>query len=262
MDTLQVPTSPLPVPIDPRLRQRRIEVRRKEGRRRLRVLLAVVALVVLTLALWLATRSSLLDVDAVEVEGSSRTPASTISEAGRLVPGMAMTDIDEEAAVRRIEALPWVAEVGVTRRWPGTVSVRLTERTALAVVGDGTGTWWLVDASGRVLEGAGTRPDGPVALEGVSQVPQPGEVLIGTDAALAVAAALSPALAAQVDAVVAVDGGGVDLRLKPHGVVRLGTPNDLDAKLQATEAVLAQVDPTGLAVLDVQLPTSPVLTRE
>jgi hypothetical protein len=53
----------------------------------------------------------------------------------------------------------------------------------------------------------------------------------------------------------------VELRLNPEGMVRLGPPDDLDAKFTAIRAVLAEVDLRNLAVLDVRRPENPVLTR-
>ncbi|MBV8559692.1 MAG: hypothetical protein JO050_02895, partial [Acidimicrobiia bacterium] len=51
--------------IDPRFRQRRIEVRRLEGRRRLRVLLVLAGFFFAALLAWAVTRSPFLDVDHV-----------------------------------------------------------------------------------------------------------------------------------------------------------------------------------------------------
>ncbi|MDQ4098436.1 MAG: hypothetical protein M3144_11280, partial [Actinomycetota bacterium] len=79
--------------------------------------------------------------------------------------------------------------------------------------------------------------------------------------ALRVVEALSPALAARTNAVVSLQGGEIALRLHPRGTVRFGVPDDVAAKARAAETVLAQVDAGNLDVLDVRLPSSPVLTR-
>ncbi len=266
MNSVPISPHPLRVPVDPRIRQRRIEVRRNEGRRRLRILVGIFAVALLTAAGWVASWSPLLDIDAVEVEGAVRTGPAVVREAGGLDRGQAMVDVDEGAAARRIESLPWVAEARVVRQWPGRVSITVSERLALAVTVDETGAWWLLDGTGRVLEQAPDRPNELVAVDGLGTVPSPGEVTAGAEAALAVSAALSPALRAKVDAVVVVEGGGVDLRLKgqagAHPVVQLGNLDHLDQKLRAAESILASVDLTGLSTLDVRLPASPVLTRK
>ncbi|MBV8986554.1 MAG: hypothetical protein JO248_19150, partial [Acidimicrobiia bacterium] len=75
------------------------------------------------------------------------------------------------------------------------------------------------------------------------------------------ALAMPPQVAQRVTAVAAADGGQVELRLKPSGVVRLGPPDQLAEKMLATQTVLTQVDLTRLAVLDVRVPDSPAITR-
>ena len=61
---------PRPSGMDPRLRQRRIEVRRAEGRRRLRRLLIGLGVVAVGALLWAVTYTSALDIDHVEVARS------------------------------------------------------------------------------------------------------------------------------------------------------------------------------------------------
>src|SRR2546423_15685209 len=88
------PPGPTPVLIDPRFRQRRIEVRRLEGRRRLRVLLILAGFFFLALVAWGLTRSPFLDVDHVRVTGTSRTTPAEITTASGVHKGMAMFDVD------------------------------------------------------------------------------------------------------------------------------------------------------------------------
>src|SRR3954454_10330973 len=114
--------------MEPRIRVRRVQVRRQEGRRRLHVLVAVVASLSLGVGGWVATRSPLLDVDQVVLEGASLTGATTAAKAGGIIRGTAMVDVDEAAVTRRLRALPWVRSVSVTREWPGTVRIRVVER--------------------------------------------------------------------------------------------------------------------------------------
>ncbi len=59
--------------MDPRFRRRRVEVRRQEGRRRLRVVVGVAAVAVTGFGGWAATASPLLDLDRIVVEGAVHT---------------------------------------------------------------------------------------------------------------------------------------------------------------------------------------------
>ena len=255
------PPSPVFVPMDPRIRRRRIEVQRRAGRRRLRVVVGVLAMLALTAGGWLAVRSPLLDVDRVEVQGASHTARADVLRTARLRRGMAMVEVDGAGAARRLEALPWVAHARVRRSWPSTVLVAVDERAAKAVTSADGREWAVLDADGRVLEVRDARPPGLVAVEGVGRAGPPGSTLAGAAGPLQLVGALSPALAARADAVVALQGGEVALRLRPSGTVRFGPPVDLMAKERAAETVLAQVDASGLDVLDVRLPSSPALTR-
>lgn len=250
------------LPVDPRIRRRQIDVRRAQGRRRLRVALTIAASVALLSAAWGTTRSPLLDVDRLVVDGAVHTPESVVQAAASVAPGEAMTDVDRTGAARRLSRLPWVLWADVRRDWPATVRVRLVERTPIAVTRDDAGDWALVDRTGRVLERAAAPPPGLPVVEGVPAAGVPGSRLsaVATDT-LEVAAQLPPGLAPRVVAV-ALGSAGVELRLRPQGVVLVGTAEGAGDKLQAAHTVLGAVDGRTVATLDVRVPNTPVLTRQ
>ncbi len=248
-------------PIDPRIRQRRIAVRRQEGRRRLRLLVGIASVTGLLVGGWGATRSPLLDVDGIDVEGAARTPREDLVAASGIRFGQPMVDVDERGAVRGLSALPWVRTVSVERRWPDSIVIRVVERDPVAAAPAPDG-WALVDATGQVLALLTSVPSNLLALDGIPPAGPPGSVLGGSASdLLAVAAAVPADLRPRVSAVQAAPEGGVELRLQPEGTVRLGPPRQLDDKFRATLTVLGQVDTNALATLDVRIPESPVLTR-
>ena len=105
-------------------------------------------------------------------------------------------------------------------------------------------------------------PAGLPTLLGLPPAGAPSTRLGGRSAdLLAVVQVMPPQVAQRVTAVVAADGGQVELRLKPSGIVRLGPPDQLAEKMLAVQTVLTQVDLTRLAVLDVRVPASPAITR-
>ena len=114
--------------MDPRLRQRRIEVRRQEGRRRLRRLLIALGVLAMLTLLWALTYSSLVDVDHVVVSGAAHTTEADVRAAAAIGQGQPMAYLDTRAAAHRIEALPWVASASVRRDLPGTVRIDVVER--------------------------------------------------------------------------------------------------------------------------------------
>lgn len=248
-------------PIDPRIRERRIEVARRQGRRRLRVLIGVLIAVLVSTAAAAATRSSLLDVDRVEITGAQHTGVKEILRAARLDRHRLMVDVHADVIIRRLGRLPWIARADVEREWPATVRIALQERVPVASVSAAGGGWALADKAGRVLATQATPAAELPQISGGAPAGPPGSfVAVPVRHALVTAASLPDALRPRAP-VVAVNAEGVELRLKPRGVAKLGSIDRLDAKLDAVLTVLERANVTNLAVLDVRVPSAPVLTR-
>jgi cell division protein FtsQ len=256
--TLEAPARAVP-PIDPRIRARRIEVRRDQGRRRLQRLVDVGVVATVALAFATALGSPLLDVDEVRVDGATRSGAEAVLEQTGISVGDRLAGLDLHAAGERVTALPWVQEVQLTRGVDGVVTVDVQERTPVAAVASG-GEALLVDAAGRVLGPASSAPDvgGLVVLEGVA-APAPGAYLDGAADALALAEAVAGTVPG---AVATVRADGLTATLVQGGEVRFGDATQLDAKVRSLATMLDQVDLSCLAVLDLRLPSNAVLTRE
>lgn len=72
-------------------------------------------------------------------------------------------DVDIEALQDRLAALPWLAEVNVSRHWPDGVVVRITEHHPVALWGEDG----VLAEDGRVFRpGADARPQDLVRLDG------------------------------------------------------------------------------------------------
>ncbi len=115
-------------PVDPRIRARRVAVRRDAGRRRLRRLRSSGSVLVVLVGFVGALRSPLLDVDAVRVAGTRRTAPQAVVTAAGIEPGEQLVDLDLGAAGARVAALPWVGEVHIHRALGGAVDIRVVER--------------------------------------------------------------------------------------------------------------------------------------
>lgn len=248
---------------DPRIQARRIAVRRSEGRRRLRRLLWVGVVLTVVAAAAGSTRTALLDVDHVRVEGARLVGVDDVLEAAAAAGagrGDPLADLDLGAVERAVASLPAVAEVRVERRWPGTVVLAVVERQPVASVAAGEGATAVVAADGVVVDVLDAAPSGLPVLEVAGGTLEPGRVL-DAPALLAVAAAMPAEVAAAVAAVAPADDGAVELRLADGGRARLGPPEELGAKLVAVATVLEQVELACLAVLDVRVPSAPAVTR-
>lgn len=271
--------------IDPRLRARRVAVAREAGRRRLRILLAALSTVCLAGLAWLAVQSPLLDVDRVSVRGTEHLSPAEVRRAAGVERRDALLLVDRGAVARRVEQLPWAADVSVGRRLPGTLVIDVTERRPVAWVhavpadpaagapagaGAGAGAAGataagpvvLVDVDGRVLARVPEPPSGLAELQGVGDVPEPGRSVGRAAAVLRAVGDLPAGLRAEV-ASARTEGGRSVVRFRegpgapPVGEIRLGGLDDLPAKVAAAVAVVGKLDGR-VAYLDVSVPQAPV----
>jgi cell division protein FtsQ len=259
--------------IDPRMRERWVEARRREGRRRLRALIAVMAVLLTALAALGLTRSPLLAVHRVQVSGGVHTSRQAVVTATGLGRQPQMLDLNVGQLRHKLTALPWVASASVTRHWPATVVIRLTEREPLAVVTDAQGQPLLVDDAGRILDGAGpdqgqaqAQPGGLPVIQGLvapdgGSIDASGEGRDALKLAKAVPVALPPGSPLKLRTIVLAPDGTLTATLTPNVTVVFGTADVLDAKLLAVRTLLERVDPSSIATMDVRVPDSPILTH-
>ena len=248
--------------IDPRIRARRVEVIREQGRRRLRVLLVSVSVLCVAGLGWLVIQSPVLAVRHVEVAGANHVSAADVRAAADVGHGAALVTLDRGAVARRVQALPWVARASVTKHLPGTVRITLTERTpaawARAQPGQAHGAdVALIDTTARVLALVDAPPDGLPELAGIGPVPPPGARVNRT--LLDVRARIGPDLGPFVTAITA-SPAGVSLRLvpgSPAAEIRLGPPDHLTAKTDAVLALLRGLGGAHVRYIDVSVPQAP-----
>ena len=249
----------------PRMAQRRADVTaaaaRSGERRRRRLLWAGLAVAFVLLCGYLATRSELLDVDRLAVEGASRTSPEEILGAAGIDRGEPLIGLDIAAARARIARLPWVKDVYSTRSWDGSVTFGVTERVPVAALAI-PGAWAVVDAGGRVLSVAASLSEPAVPVMGLNvAAAAPGDWLAGAQLdAVAVAGALSAPVRSATLAVESTPQGYV-LHLHVPGRVLVGSSQDIAAKVETVQTFLEKVNLRCLDVLDVRAPANPVLTR-
>jgi cell division protein FtsQ len=254
-------------PIDPRIRARRVAVVREQGQRRLRLILFVVAFLgVLGLA-WLAIESAALDVDHIEVHGSGGVPVAEVVAASGIRRGDALTFVDTGAARERVDALPRIASAKVSRSFPGTVTIQVTEREPAAWVslpvrkGAPPGPVVFLDAQGRVIEEGKSPAVGLPEIRGLGRLPDVGK-RVRPSGAVTLLRSLPAALRSQV-ATVTIEHGEASLGLRERaggwpsaGSVRLGAITDVRAKGIAALAVLGGLEES-VGYLDVRVPSAP-----
>ncbi len=117
-------------------------------------------------------------VDTITVAGADKYSPWMIRQASGISTGDALLSIGEARVASRIIAkLPYVDEVKVGVRLPGTVEIQVTELQVTYSVEDENGAWWLVSSSGRAVEQVALEKAlGYTRAEGLAiRTPQPGE---------------------------------------------------------------------------------------
>jgi cell division protein FtsQ len=246
-------------PIDPRFRQRRLDVEAQHGRRRTHALVAATSVLTVAAIGFGVLHSPLLVVRRHRVSGEVQTSAADVLHAAGLDRHPLMIDLDLRGATAAIGRLPWIATARVRRSWPDTVIVTVTERVPAAVIAG-----MLVDASGRVLSVAPSFaalvPVGADRGTTPPPVPRPGgEVAAVYRPGLMVATAIPPALRPAVGAVLGGAGGVVRLTLTEGASALLGDTTALGQKLEAVLTVVDRVR-IGHGTIDARVPSAPVLT--
>ena len=246
--------------IDPRIAARRDAVKTEKRRRRGRWWLVAAIVTAVLVGAWFITRTALLDVDRIEVRGAVLTTADEIIAISGLRPGEALLEVDTSAAASRIRELPYIETASVVRNWDGLVTVTVSERVPVAIAASADGVAMLIDGSGRVI-GVHTSGDGvETVLIGV-EAGAPGTLVEGVSGALEVASLLTPGMRTRVAGIATAPDGSLNLALKPQGIVIMGPPTDLAAKVDSLRTVMGQVDQRDLATVNVVNPSTPVVVR-
>lgn len=220
--------------------------RRRALRRRWIALLTVVTVVAVV---YLVCFTSLLGVRSVEIEGAAAVPADQIRAAAAVPDRRPMLLVDTGEIAKRVQQLPGVASVDVSRSWPSTVEITVTERTPIGYF-TGAGGLHLVDGTGLDYKTVQNKPAKLPELS-LARVSPDDPV---TRSVTAVLASLPQALKDQVTQVRAKTPGGVEFTLANGKIVRWGSADQPDRKMKVL-AVLLTRDGKVYDVASPDLPT-------
>jgi cell division protein FtsQ len=220
--------------------------RRKALRRRWVALLTVVTVAAIV---YLVCFTSLLGVRSVDVTGASSVPADQIRAAAAVPDRKPMMLIDTDQIASRVLTLPGVASVDVSRSWPSTIEITVTERTPIGFF-TGTGGVHLVDGTGLDYKTVQNKP--PKLPELTLSHVAPNDPV--TRSVTAVLASLPQELKDQITAVRAKTPGGVEFTLANGKIVRWGSADEPDRKMKVL-AVLLTRDGKVYDVASPELPT-------
>lgn len=155
-----------------------------------------------------------LSVQQVVVEGRQKTPEPLLRAAIGVAPGDPLLTYSLSRARARIESIQWVQSATVQRRLPGTLIVKLDERTPFAV--------WQHDGKFVLIDREGNTVTGSDVAAFANQVP----LVVGAGAPQAAATLIDaldahPDLQARMTAAVRVGERRWNLQLKNGITVKL-----------------------------------------
>lgn len=201
-------------------------------RRRWIALLSVVTVVGLGYLLFF---TSFLGVGSVEVVGASAVPADVILGAAAVPARQPMLRVDTGEIAARVDKLPAIESVDVSRSWPSTIKITVTERTPVAFFAGSDGAH-LVDTTGLDYK---TLPKEPAGLPELTLARVAPDDPV-TRSVVAVVVALPQELTNEVTTVRAQTPGGVEFTLKNGKVVRWGDATDAVRKAKVLAVLLTR----------------------
>lgn len=184
---------------------------------------------------WVVYGSSALAVTEILVRGATFVDPAAIRQAANVGDGSALAAIDTDAIAGRVAAVPAVARVSVSRDWPHTVVVEITERTPfLAVPGDAGVA--LVDSSGVAYRTVEDVPGGILRAE----LRTPGPADAATTGVLSVLSALDGNLKRDLETIAAPSPTRIELRLRGGRTIFWGDATQNDAKSDVATVLLGR----------------------
>ncbi|MBB3052684.1 cell division protein FtsQ [Prauserella isguenensis] len=195
--------------------------------------------------------TSLLGVRSVEVTGNRDVGADRVREVAEVPERRAMLRVDTDAIAERVADIPGVATVDVSRSWPSTIEIAVTERTPAGVYDTGP-KLYLVDAGGVVYKEISKRPQGLPEFR-LSEV---GARNPETRAVVSVRKALPRQLRDKVTEWRADSPGSVEFTLRSGKTVRWGDASGSDRKAKVLGALMTRKG----KVYDVSSPELPTVS--
>lgn len=200
-------------------------------RARLLVLVLLVA-AVLSGSVWLVLFSSHVTAEGVVVTGSRTVGESRIKRAADVPTGTPLARVDLDAIRARVESISSVRHVEVSRSWPHTVHIEVTERTPIAVIDRGNGLQAL-DSRGVLFGSYDARPGGLPLVR--TEPDTRTEALKETGRVIE---ALPARIAARVDVVEVATVDEIELVLASGRRVLWGSAEDSEQKADVLEVLL------------------------
>lgn len=213
----------------------------------------LVALVLLG-AGWVVCFSDVFAVRSVQVAGVKRLDVEQVERVAKVPHGGSLALLDTAPIEARIRTLAPVADVSVSRKFPNTVRIEVTERTPVAVLDTPTGRR-LVDAEGVAYATAGDTGSRYVVVE-TNADSLPPESMIRVSEMIA---ALPELVRAKVKTVEADTDQDMTVVLSDGRKVVWGGPEEPEFKARVLDVLLRDKSTRASRTFDVSVPEAPTV---
>ena len=259
--------------MEPRMRERRIAVKRAVGRRRLKWVAIVAAVGLVIVAALAVLGSGLFKIDEVRVEGRVYSGGAAFDAVIEELDGANVLRVDTAEAERDLEAIPWVSDARVTTDFPSGATIEVRERVPSITYQGPDSRYRVLDRDGRVLDVIDGQPTAYLELLVTDATDLDAGRLAppGYRAAATLAQALTPEMR-QWTMSLSASADGSDLRMMINGVavggadggeieVRFGAAEDLVDKLVRLQTALTDPDPANPPTQWIDVSTNDIVDR-
>ena len=228
----------------------------------LKIAAVVAAVLVLVFGSIFVYRSNLLDVRAVTVSGVEHLTDQEVTQLAAVPDDSTLLRLDTEGICSRLEEHPWVQSATISRQFPHTIKIQVTERTPSAAVKISSKSIWVVSTDGawlsaattedwknyRRIVGVDTNMAAPVAGSEVTDE--------GILNALAIFDQASPELVDKIKSISAESAVKTSLTLKGGVEVAFGVAEDMELKEADIWALLEKYEGK-ISYINVRVPDRP-----
>jgi cell division septal protein FtsQ len=229
--------------IEPRMRERRVAVKRAQHRKRLKWVVGCVFVFLLVVGALALFGSSMFAVraDQVTVSGIVYTDRQRLQAVIDDLVGTPVLLVDTGRTERELEAIAWVERAKVTIDFPHAARIDISERAAVATYQGPDQRFRVLDRDGRVLDVLDKYPFAYVLISGQDAADlEPGQFAPqGYQAAAELAKNLTGTVRGRVEQIeVTAAGDRLTMLLDDGSEVRFGEARDLFNKMVRLETIL------------------------
>ena len=208
-----------------------IDVKRHRRQRRRRIAVVTAVAIAVLVAVIVVRHSTVFAVEHVDVTGARMLKADQVRDAASIPPGTPLARVDVDHVASSVAAMPDVADVTVSRHWPRTVQIAVTERRPVyQVSGHGGFTW--VDEHGQMFHQSAARSSQLLVVRLDASKPR-----MRTDAAT-VASSLSKEIRSQTDNIEVRGTDSIQIHLAKGSTIIWGSADESALKSKVATAML------------------------